>query len=104
MGLTFPHLIFAPDASLFQPPLKLLARVNPLSGAQSCTRLLCTASLQCQDMPDAAAGPNDDRVGTPKNLWRVRKVCAKELQAFCVELACGVETGGGAAGAAAGRG
>jgi hypothetical protein len=47
------------------------------------------ASLQCQDMPDAAVGPNDDRVGTPENLWRVRKVCTEGMQAFCAELARG---------------
>jgi hypothetical protein len=40
-------------------------------------------------MPDAAVGPNDDRVGTPENLWRVRKVCTEGMQAFCAELACG---------------
>jgi hypothetical protein len=43
------------------------------------------ASLQCQDMPDAAVGPNDDRVGTPENLWRVRR----ERRRFCAGLACG---------------
>jgi hypothetical protein len=54
---------------------------------------MCEAPLHgqssIQDMPDAAVGPNDDRVGTPENLRRARKVCTEGMQAFCAELACG---------------